>query len=198
MKSLILTTLVLGFGLYSFSQVTGTLNDIRDGKTYKTVKIGSQTWMAENLAYKAESGCWAYDNNPSNVTRYGFLYSYESANSVCPSGWHLPSKAEWSTVTSYLGGESISGGKMKEIGTRNWITPNTDADNSSGFSGLPCGLRDVTGTFAGKGDSGVWWSSTEGSTYEKHFIFGLLYNSSSIINRAINNGGGFSIRCVKD
>jgi uncharacterized protein (TIGR02145 family) len=83
----------------------GQLTDKRDGKTYKTVKIGNQVWMAENLAFKPSSGnYWAYDDDNSNVAKYGYLYDWETALDVCPAGWHLPSDKEWPVLTDYLGG----------------------------------------------------------------------------------------------
>ena len=111
------------------------LTDKRDGKTYKTVKIGTQEWMAENLAYKPSSGnYWAYDDDNSNVAKYGYLYDWETAKKVCPSGWHLPSDEEWTTLTDYLGGEDVAGTKMKS--TSGW-KEDGNGTNESGFSALP-------------------------------------------------------------
>lgn len=197
-KNLLLMTIaLLIIANYTVAQVTGTFTDLRDGKIYKTIVIGTQTWMAENLAYSANSGCWAYDNSQSNVSIYGYLYKWETAQDVCPEGWHLPSDAEWTILIDYLGGKNIAGGKMKEIGTKNWITPNTGGNNSCGFNGLPGGLRDITGIFGGKGDSGVWWSLTENSDSDAYLI-GFVYNSTSALSRIINKEAGFSVRCVKN
>jgi uncharacterized protein (TIGR02145 family) len=118
-KSLLLTVLILNIAMCSMAQVAGTFKDSRDGKTYKTVKIGTQTWMANNLAFKASSGCCAYDNNKSNAAIYGYLYSWETAKNVCPTGWHLPSMAEWTTLIDYEGGET-AGNKLKEAGSKHW------------------------------------------------------------------------------
>jgi len=147
--------------------------------------------------------------NNDNTTDYGGLYTYAAAigdnwerdnadgQGVCPDGWHLPTDAEWTTLTDNLGGTNIAGGKMKEIGTIHWNSPNEGADNSSGFSALPNGLRDYNGSFHYLGVNGRWWSATEygsGTAYLR-----LLPGSSAEIN---NNGSmkqnGFSVRCVRD
>jgi uncharacterized protein (TIGR02145 family) len=128
-------------------ETTGEFTDSRDGQVYKWVKIGNQVWMAENLNYETPNSWW-YDNNSANGDIYGRLYTWaaamngeSSSNSVpsgvqgvCPDGWHLPSDAEWTVLTDYLGGESVAGGKMKEAGTVHWNSPNTGATNSSGFT----------------------------------------------------------------
>ncbi len=130
------TLLILSFLIcttVNYAQQTGSFTDSRDGKVYKTVKIGTQTWMAENLAFKTESGCWAYDNDESNVAKYGRFYNWETSKKVCPAGWHLPSDKEWKTLTDFLGGENVAGGKMKS--KTDWNDPNTGATNKSGFNG---------------------------------------------------------------
>ncbi len=129
----------------------GTVSDI-EGNTYKTIKIGTQTWMAENLKttkYKDGSEIpnitnnGDYDNNPANSETYGRLYNWYTVDDdkgVCPEGWHVPDDAEYTVLTDYLGGESVAGGKMKETGTEHWNSPNTGATNESGFTGLPRGV----------------------------------------------------------
>lgn len=181
----------------SEAQVTGTFTDSRDGKTYKTVKIGTQTWMAENLAYKVNNGCWAYDNKQSNVTTYGYLYNWETAKDVCPSGWHLPSDAEWTTLTDYLGGKDDAGGKLKETGTTHWESPNTAATNSSGFTALPCGFRYIDGTFSYVGRSGYWWSFTK-DVNSPTWSRSMTYGNSYVGSYNYDKGSGLSVRCVKD
>ena len=179
----------------SVTPVTGSFTDSRDGKTYKTVVIGTQTWMAENLAYKVKSGCWARNNDVTNVT-YGYLYNWETAKTVCPKGWHLPTNAEWTTLTTYLGGENVAGGKLKETGTTHWQSPNTGATNESGFTALPGGCRDSRGTFYNLGSSGLWWCSTE-SMSGGAWTYGLEYNSSSVFSHDYKSSG-LSVRCVRD
>ena len=95
------------FALSVAAQQTEKLTDLRDGKIYKVTTIGTQKWMAENLAYKTEKGCWAYDNNVANVKIYGYLYNWETAKKSCPKGWHLPSKTEWEILINFLGGDTL-------------------------------------------------------------------------------------------
>ena len=178
--------------------------DSRDGKTYKTVIIGNQEWMAENLAYAPSSGnFWAYDNNEANAEIYGYLYDWETAKEVCPNGWHLPSSQEWTELLDYLGGEEVSGGKLKstgtiEAGTGKWRDPNTGATNQTGFSALPGGNRDENGNFDNLGYDGYWWSSTEHSTADRALYRYIYHNSIDIDNFPDYKEVGFSVRCVKD
>ena len=180
----------------SEKQETGSFTDSRDGKTYKTVKIGNQTWMAENLAYKAESDCWAYNNDEKNVATYGYLYDWETAIKVCPKGWHLPRKNEWQILIEYLGGSSVAGGKLKS--TSGWNRPNEESTNSSGFSALPSGSRDYDdGTFNNQGNDGGWWSATEDTVAGSVFCY-LNYIYPGAILLSHFKQGGFSVRCLKD
>ncbi|MDD3875859.1 MAG: FISUMP domain-containing protein [Bacteroidales bacterium] len=176
---------------------SGTFTDTRDGKTYKTVRISTQTWMAENLNYTTSSGSWCYDNNTSNCTKYGRLYDWNTALTACPSGWHLPSDAEWTQLTTYLGGESVAGGKLKEIGSTHWFRPNADATNETGFSALPGGNRYYNGTFLNVGRSGYWWSSTEYSSSDARNRY-LHYNGTHAGRDDNYKTIGFSVRCVRD
>ena len=177
-------------------EIYNTFTDIRDGKTYKTVNISTQIWMAENLAYKANSGCWAYDNDESNVATYGYLYDWETAKKVCPKGWHLPSDNEWQTIIDYLGGEDIAGNKLKS--TSEWKSPNKGATNSSGFSALPGGGHGLNdGLFFGLGDDGFWWSVTEGGVIEAFGCYLCYVGPEAILNIGPKQGG-FSVRCIKD
>ena len=183
----------------SFAQMKGSFTDSRDGKIYKTVTIGTQTWMAENLAYKASSGCWAYNDSISYVAKYGYLYNWGTALTICPTGWHLPTDAEWTTLTTFLGGESVAGGKLKETGTTHWNSPNTGT-NESGFTALPGGYRYDSGTFSNIGHYGYWWSSTEGST-SSAWVRNFYYYGSGVgsySNNYSSKDNGFSVRCVRD
>jgi uncharacterized protein (TIGR02145 family) len=184
-------------------ETTGEFTDSRDGQVYKWVKIGNQVWMAENLNYETPNSWW-YDNNSANGDIYGRLYTWaaamngeSSSNSVpsgvqgvCPDGWHLPSDAEWTVLTDYLGGESVAGGKMKEAGTVHWNSPNTGATNSSGFTALPGGLSYTSGDFNYLGSIGHWWSATESSSTN---AWGrtLRYGGDKVNRSSSNEGGRF-------
>ena len=181
----------------SFAQITSIFFDYRDGKTYKTVMIGTQTWLAENLAYKVNSGCWAYDDSASYVAIYGYLYNWETAKTVCPMGWHLPSDAEWTQLTTYLGGESAGEGKLKETGTTHWTSPNEGATNKTGFTALPGGYRFSCGTFLSIGGLGYWWSASESSAASAWSRV-MTYTSSEVGRSNSNKKVGFSVRCVRD
>ncbi|MCX6239254.1 MAG: fibrobacter succinogenes major paralogous domain-containing protein [Bacteroidia bacterium] len=201
-KSLLMTVAILIVAMSLAAQETGTFKDNRDGKKYKTVKIGTQTWMAENLAYKAESGCWAYSDNEDNVATYGYLYDWKTAKIACPEGWHLPTNEEWSTLCDYLGGEKIAGGKMKETGTAHWNNPNTEATNSSGFTALPGGTYHDKKALTNIGNFGGWWSSTEydiNSAWFQHIFYNYsgLYRSRHDLNTLLLFQG-YSVRCIKD
>ncbi len=178
-----------------------SFKDSRDRKVYKTVQIGNQVWMAENLAYIPSSGnYWAFNNNTADVAVYGYLYDWETAKKVCPSGWHLPSDTEWTELTDYLGGWSFAGGKLKEIGTTHWSSPNTGATNETGFSALPGGYRYSSGGMLGHaGSHGYWWSSTENKySSSSAYRWFLYYNYASVYKYGGNKSLGFSVRCVRD
>ncbi len=180
----------------STAQVTGKFTDSRDGKTYKTVKIGTQTWMAENLAYKVSSGCWGYPSDSENKT-YGCLYNWETAKKVCPTGWHLPTDAEFTTLTTFLGGDKVAGGKLKESGTLHWKTSNVGATNESGFTALPSGAWDIPrNTIIDMGRNTLFWSSTES---ESDRAYNIILGE---INQVIRGRGiktyGHPVRCIKD
>jgi uncharacterized protein (TIGR02145 family) len=166
------------------------------GRTYTTVQIGTQCWFKENLNYSTGNS-WCYNNNSSNCNTYGRLYDWQTALGACPSGWHLPSDAEWTALTDFLGGESIAGGKMKEAGTAHWLSPNTGATNSSGFTALPGGNRLSNGNFFYLTYYAHFWSSTElsfTSTWERN----LYYNYEDVNRYYGDKTLGISSRCVHD
>jgi len=189
--------------------------DSRDGNEYETIQIGDQCWMKENLTYlpivsppsdgsETEPYYYVYDYQGANVTEakatsnyqtYGVLYNWPASLMACPAGWHLPTDNEWMVLIEYLGGESIAGGKMKEVGTAHWNSPNTEATNSSGFSALPGGWRYSLGEFSNIGYKGFCWSSTAGSyawyRYMTHDDAGVYLSSYSKVY-------GLTVRCVRD
>jgi len=194
-KSLVMVVAMFVISLSLVAQKTGTFTDVRDGKIYKKVQIGTQVWMAENLAYKASSGCWAYDNILTNVAKYGYLYSWETAKTACPAGWHLPSKAEWEILTDFLGGDSIAGSKLK---SSKGADGTTIVPSKSGFAAVMGGCHStVNGTFIYLGTSGYWWCSTE---IDNKFavIRALGCDAIQLDTYEINKETGFSVRCVKN
>jgi len=169
------------------------LTDSRDSKKYKTVKIGTQTWMADNLNYNAgDSKC--YDNKSSNCTQYGRLYNWSTAKKVCPSGWHLPSDNEWQTLVDFAGGISAAGTKLKA--TSGWDDNGSGTDDY-GFSLIPGGYSYSSGNFDNVGKSGSWWSSTEGNA--NYAWYRSMYSLSNVVQRYnYDKYHLFSVRCVKD
>jgi len=162
----------------SVGEITGTFTDGRDNHVYKWVTIGTQTWITENLAYKpSSSNYWAYDNDESNVAVYGYLYSWEITQTIAPTGWHLPSRDEWRTLVSFLGGDDMAYIKLVEAGTSHWGNPN-DATNESGFTALPAGYFDQRNNeFRGLGTWTDYFSSTEYSG-DSESTMGLALNQN--------------------
>ena len=169
------------------------------GREYKTVQIGDQLWMAENLAYEPPTGnYWAYDNDPKNVEKYGYLYDWETAKNVCPEGWHLPSEDEWTTLADYLGGEEVAGKKMKS--KTGWLD-NGNGTDESGFSGLPGGCHFINSSFQDIGERGRWWSSTVDNIGYMSWYNLISYNNGGIGGGLLtdnNKGSGYSVRCLRD
>jgi len=212
-KSLLLTVVILNIAMCSLAQVSGTFKDSRDGKTYKTVKIGTQTWLANNLAFKASSGCYEYDNNKANSTTFGYLYTWETAKKVCPTGWHLPSMAEWTTLITNTGGENTAGKKLKEAGIKHWAEPNTGATNQSGFTALPGGGRQEDGQFTQLNVDGNWWTSdvrvwkSPGIGLSKTYCEGIVMKgdpdygieiNSMVMTSSNNKECSYSVRCISN
>jgi uncharacterized protein (TIGR02145 family) len=210
------TTTNNGSGILSNPGAGVTYN----GYTYSSVVLGNgQEWMSENLRtanYRngdpiptgldiatwssTTSGAYAINNNDNaNEVIYGKLYNWYAVadpRHVCPTGWHEPTDAEWTTLTDYLGGSEVAGGKMKTTGTQYWISPNADATNESGFSGLPGGTRDASNGI-GIGSFGDWWCSSESSTMSSWFraLYCVQGGASRISTGKVN---GCSVRCLKD
>ena len=199
------------------------ISDI-DGNSYKTVYIGTQQWMVENLKVTKyndgtaipnvtdntlwgnnTSGAWAYYNNDAaNNAKYGKLYNWYAVSptmngnkNVCPTGWHVPTDAEWTVLIDYLGGASIAGSKMKEVGTTSWNSSNTDATNTSLFTGLPGGYRNDIGYYYDIGGYGYWWSSTKASTDDAWYR--RLSDYDGVADRGnFLKGNGLSVSCLRD
>lgn len=183
---------------FTTDTLPGAFIDPRDGHVYNTVQIGTQVWMAENLDYRTSDSSWYYNNDSATYHIYGRLYTWDRAMTAAPPGWHLPTDAEWTTLTDYLGGEAVAGGKLKEVGTSHWASPNTGATNETEFKALPGGILGYnSGTFNDLGTYGNWWSASsyDGTTA---WFRSLSYNSSSVHVEFINKLNGFSIRCIKD
>jgi uncharacterized protein (TIGR02145 family) len=184
------------------------------------VSIGTQVWMKENLnvdhfrngdpipqANTAEEwakagenkqpACCYYENNAENGKTYGLLYNWYAVNDargLAPAGYHIPTHAEWTTLTTYLGGEALAGTKMKS--TSGW-NENGNGTNSSGFNGLPGGFRSFNCTFNVIGEAGFWWSSTEDATLNA-WSRTLYSDDGSVFSSLTNKGDGFYVRCLRD
>jgi len=175
-----------------------------DGTPIPNVTAAS-TWEALTTGSYSD-----YNNTTSNSTTYGRLYNWYAADNnaatkmasnggknVCPTGWHVPTDAEWTTLITFLGGENVAGGKLKETGTIHWTAPNTGGTNEAGFTALPGGYRYANGIFNSIGSFGYWLSSTEHSStniYNRYIFngYGIVYKSS------FDKRFGFSIRCLRD
>lgn len=182
-----------------------------DGNTYHTVEIGGQIWMQENL--RAEhyadgspiTHVWSYEDSDSLAAIYGLLYDWdaamnystvEEAQGACPTGWHIPSDAEWTQLGNHLGGNEVAGGKMKEAGNSHWKSPNTAATNESGFSALPAGEYDDT-HYQFLGEYNVIWSSTQSSTQWAKYRY-LSYSDGGLHPYDYYKSFRYSVRCVKN
>ena len=206
-----------------FKTYTGILSDI-DGNNYYTVTIGDQEWMAENLKTTKYSDntiiplvtgatqwaslttpgySWYNNNEVSYKEQYGALYNWNTLSAasnggknVCPSGWHVPGDAEWTILTTYTGGESIAGDKLKESETYHWYSPNSGT-NTSGFTALPGGDRSEAGAFSDIGTDGTFWSSGSANAGNAWFR-SMTYNQSNVHRESYFKQNGFSVRCLKD
>jgi uncharacterized protein (TIGR02145 family) len=190
-----------------------------DGYSYATVVIGTQCWFSENLRSDhylngdaipgdLDDAAWStsgggaqayYDNDPAKLAVYGRLYNMGAVSDwrgLCPSGWHVPSDAEYLTLTDVLGGTYVAGGKMKEAGYDHWDSPNAGATNSSGFTALGGGYRFQNGSFHVMGYFGCFWSS---SYYQGHGWYRELHSIAADAHRTHKHPrSGLSVRCVQD
>ncbi len=206
-----------GYGrAISFTTRPNTFTDPRDSNIYHTVTIGNQVWMVENLRYlpsvvgpdtssETTPYYYVYGYNGTSVTdakananykSYGVLYNWVAAQTAVPAGWHLPTDAEWTQLTNYLGGENVAGGKLKETSTIHWISPNEGATNETGFTALPGG-RCVYGTFIDLRNDGVWWSASD-YIYWCALAREMGYNYSNVNSHIYDREVGASVRCIRD
>jgi uncharacterized protein (TIGR02145 family) len=225
-KTLIIPCIIMGLSFmlaYSCKKddtappVDTTVKDY-DNNVYHTIKIGTQTWMVENLrtTHYNDGGnienlsdntawhdnttgayCW-YNNDATNGKTYGALYNWYAVNSgkLCPPGWKVPSDADWTKLTDNLGGASIAGGKLKEIGSSHWNMPNAGADNSSGFTALPGGFRHSgTGEFQSMNKIGNWWSTKSSGT--DALTWYMSCNTAVANSYTSLFDVGSSVRCIK-
>lgn len=181
------------------SDNSGVFTDERDGQSYKWVKIGDQIWMAENFNFKTPSGSWFYDNDSAIGDSYGRLYDFETAKTIAPTGWHLPSKFEYEDLYRYLGGEDVAGGKIKSTGTNFWKPANISASNESGFNALPGGKM-YEGSFVNMMQYCSFWTETE---YNAHYFPYAYYtgarNSDGVaLLNYMDRSNACSVRFIKD
>ena len=205
-------------------EIVGSITDSRDGQTYKTVKIGSQTWMAENLNYKTENS-WCGGGNGTaegDCFKYGRLYTWAAAmdsvgtwskngkgcgygttcsptypvRGICPEGWHLPTEAEFETLFTAVGGKSTAGKVLKS--TTGWTTySGITNEDAFAFSALPAGGRDNNGNYSTGSYDAYFWSSTEDDSNDAYFMY-LYYNNGDANLDNFSKYDGFSVRCLKD
>ena len=168
----------------TYSQEVGKFMDSRDGKTYKTVQIGRQVWMAENLAYKTKLVCWTFGDRPENLKRYGYLYPWEAAKTACPDGWRLPSKSDFDSLFIIAKKTDI---KIYEFLTRK---------ENNGFSATFGGFREENGGFINKDYTGIYWSSTKGSQ-DTGWHLSIDKSSKNVDMQYIDYSSAYSVRCIR-
>jgi uncharacterized protein (TIGR02145 family) len=189
-----------------------------DGNYYGTATIGTQTWFTENLRTTryntgadipnvTNSTTWsnltigaycAYGNNNIDSC-FGYLYNFYATTNLCPTGYRVPTLADYTTLSTYLGGNSVSGGKMKTEGIVWWDSPNDGATNTSGFSGYPAGRRVYNGNFNFFGETSTFWTNTTtGCILNFAKIIQLKYNNDNLDFQCDDKNNGYSVRCIKN
>jgi uncharacterized protein (TIGR02145 family) len=171
----------------------GTFTDSRDGRVYKTVRIGRQVWLAENLAFDY-AGSKCYDNDLANVAKYGRLYDWETAKKAMPPGWHLPSKEEWQGLVDFAGGDDVAGNRLKAAS--GWNSGGNGTDDYS-FSALPGGDGLSYGVFLNAGYFGYWWSATEYDDSYAWYRY-MSYRDAGVARNYYDKTDLRSVRCVQD
>ena len=208
MKRLTLTIFLTSLWAVGLTGCDSNMTD-RDGNSYKTVQIGSQIWMAENLKVRTE-GSWCYEDKESNCQKYGRLYNWDAAKVACPAGWHLPSREEFEILLKAVGGTLVesedeaiawwsdTGKKLKSTsGWKEKEGENGNGDDVFGFSALAAGGRRYDSDYMQEGSQALFWSSTgrgDGSVY-----YMGLFNFGDVAGLYGGDyGSGFSVRCLKD
>jgi uncharacterized protein (TIGR02145 family) len=202
----------------------GKMTDNRDGQTYNTIKIGDQTWMADNLNYETESS-FCNGDDPINCAKYGRLYTWSAAmdsvgtfsskgkgcgynttcsptypvRGICPSGWHLPTKEEFEILRSNVGGRDVAGKMLKSItGWEEYDGKSGNGVDAFGFSVFPAGARYDESTFNDAGKSAFFWSATDYNGYSADYLYLSYRNEEAFLHSASKGGAHYSVRCVKD
>lgn len=173
-----------------------TFTDNRDGKTYEYTNVGFQVWMAENLNYNVKNS-YAYDKDSENSKTYGRLYNWETAQNVCPNGWHLPSVKEWEILISQLGGKNVAASKLKGVMNFYWQGDNKKSSNAVRFWALPGGFGLNENVFSGMGNESYFQTSSQADENYSYLIY-LKNNSTRVFFSKFYKSTLLSVRCVKD
>ncbi len=208
-----------GYGnIISFTTTQAVLD--YEGNVYHTVRLGTQTWMVENLQvshfkdgsiipFVMNASTWNglstaaychYNDDLTVAEIYGKLYNWyavHDSRGIAPAGWHVASWAEWTALYDYLGGADLAGGKLKESGFVHWQSPNTGATNETGFTALPAGERNDAGTYMQIGQVAYWWTSTEILSGWSGFM-DMTSGSTVAQSNYTGQKAGFPVRCIKD
>lgn len=199
---------------------SSSVSDI-DGNSYPTVKIGTQTWMASNLkTTKLNDGtaialketvnewtssgtqgtyCWYDNNQTSHAAAYGALYNWFTVNTakLCPTGWRVPTDQDWTTLSTYLGGDAAAGPKLKETGTTHWFSTSAAVTNETGFTARPGGFRHIYADFTGINNYAGWWTNTEMGTGHSWIRY-MVTNPNTLTRTYVMKTEGHSVRCIKE
>jgi uncharacterized protein (TIGR02145 family) len=195
MKTKLLTIISVSL-LFFFNGCDTSMKDSRDGKTYKTVKIGKQVWMAENMNYET-AGSYCYDDDPANCEKYGRLYTWPAALNACPEGWRLPTYADFETLMSNVGGSDVAGKMLKSrTGWEDYKGKSGNGIDKYGFNVLPAGIRISYGRFGLAGDEADFWSATETGEYNAYGLE-LYCNFEYALLNIYYKGFAHSVRCLR-
>jgi uncharacterized protein (TIGR02145 family) len=200
MRKLLLTTAAVAAaiaGAFAAEPSLGTFTDTRDGQTYKTVTIGTQTWMAQNLNYQTDSS-WCYENKAASCKKYGRLYDWKTAKTVCPNGWMLPFREDWNRLMATAGGDKKAGMMLK---ARSGWERKGNGNDDFGFSALPGGRRNTDGCFFNAGNYGYWWTANEDRSdrIDNNDAYYRYMNHRAYVRWYLTDKNlGYSVRCVAD